>query len=190
MPYAPPTIVTILTPALISAGMIGQGVPKYSLGVATGVSNWLRAIKVTTIDGGTAGVGKGAPTPLIVPQPLLYANILRGMATNNLLGIMAPVFAVGLSTGLSTSFLQAFTSTTHPSVGTGAAVASFRAPPAYPHLERGFKAVGMVGDGPTKKARALGQALDTTFASLVLPVAIAGPPSPSPSSGSGTGNLI
>lgn len=190
MPYAPPSIVTVLTPPLLASGMIGPGLPKYSLGVATGVSNWLRSITVSTIDTGTAGAGKGVPTPLIVPQPLLYTNILLGMGAFGILGLMAPVFAVGLSTGLSAAFLQALTNTAHPSVGTGAGVATFRAPPAYPVLELGFKIAGLVGDGPTKKALALGKALDTTFASLVLPVAIAGPPSPSPSAGSGTGNLI
>jgi len=190
MPYAPPQVTATLIPPLLASAMIGPGMPKLALGIATGLAIWVPKIKITTVDAGTAGVGEGAPVPILVPQQLLYANILLGMRFQKILGPLAPVYAVGLSTGLSLAFLQMLTSTQHPTVGTGAAVAKFGAPPAALDLRKGFSVVGLVGDGVNKKSKALGQALDRTFSSLVLPVPIVGPPSPSPSSGSGFGSII
>jgi hypothetical protein len=54
----------------------------------------------------------------------------------------------------------------------------------------GFKSVGMVGLYTDRKALALGMALDTTFATLVEPVAIVGSASPTAGSGVGTGKIL
>jgi hypothetical protein len=189
MPVLVPGIVGALIPNLISTGMIGTGVPKYALGVALGLLDWVPKIRVQTVDTGTLGAGKSAPTPLFVPQPLIYTNLMIGAASQGLLGVMLPVFNVGLANGLVTSFGQMVLNTTHPSVGAGGGVAKFLAPPAAVSMISGFQKAGMSGDGPVKKAKALGRALDGVFAVLVMPVVIVGPPSVSPGAGSGFGGI-
>ena len=190
MPVLVPGIVGALIPNLVSTGMIGTGVPKYALGVALGLSNWIPKVRIQTVDAGTLGVGKSAPIPLIVPQPLLYTNLMIGAASQGLLGVFLPVFTVGLANGLVLSFAQMLINTTHPSVGAGAAVAKFLAPPAAMSMLQGFKQAGMNGNASDKKAKAIGRALDMTFAVLVMPVVIVGPPSISPGAGSGFGGLV
>jgi hypothetical protein len=190
MPVTVPGIMGAVLPNLVSVAMIGTGTPKYSKGVALGVSYWIPKVKVNTVDVGTAGAGKNVPLPLVVPPQLLYANILVGMTANGLAGILMPVFALGLANGLAMAFAQMLVSTNHPTVGVGAGVAKFSGPPAYSSILQGFKDAGMDGDKLPKKAKALGMALDVTFASLLLPVAIVGPPSISPGGGSGFGSII
>jgi hypothetical protein len=190
MPVTVPGIMGAVLPNLISVAMFGTGTPKYAKGVALGVSYWIPKVKVNTVDVGTAGAGKNVPLPFVVPNALLYSNILMGMTVNGLAGVLMPVFAVGLSNGLTMAFLQMLVNTNHPTVGVGAGVAKFSGPPAYSSILQGFKAAGMNGDKLPKKARALGMALDVTFASLVIPIAIVGPPSISPGGGSGFGNII
>jgi hypothetical protein len=190
MPVTVPGIMGALIPNLVSVAMIGTGVPQYCKGVALGVTKWIPQVKVQTVDVGTAGAGKSAPTPIIVPQPLLYANVLLGMTSQGLAGVFMPVFAVGLTNGLVLSFIQMVISTNHPSVGTGGGVAKFSAPPAASAMIQGFKEAGLKGDGSIKKAKAVATALDKTFAILVLPVVIVGPPSPAPGAGSGFGSIV
>lgn len=190
MPVTVPGIMGSLIPSMISVSLIGTGVPKFSRGVALGLQQWIPQVKVSTVDTGTAGAGKNVPMPLIVLTPILYANILLGMKAQNLLGIHAPIFANGLSMGLTGAFLQMLVVTNHPSVGTGAGVATFKAPPAARSILSGFQQVGLKGPGSSKEAKALGMALDRTFASLIMPIAIVGPSSPSPGAGSGFGNIL
>jgi hypothetical protein len=179
-----------LIPNLISVGMIGTGLPKYARGVALGLQQWIPKVRVNTIDTGTAGAGKNVPLPLVVPQPVLYLNLVAGMTAQKQIGVLMPAMAAGLANGLVICFAQTLVSTTHPSVGTGGGVAKFSAPPAAQSMISGFAQAGMVGDQATKKAKAIGGALDRTFAILVMPIAIVGPPSPAPSAGSGFGSLI
>lgn len=179
-----------LIPSITATGMIGVGVPKYALAIATGISIWIPQVKVITADTGTLGVGAGTPTPIILPIPVLYGNLVAGMLSQGLAGVLMPAMMAGLANGLAGAFFQAVTSTIHPVVGAGGGVATFRALPATPSMLLGFASAGLVGDGPIKKARAVGMALDRTFASLVLPIGIVGPPSVSPSAGAGVGNII
>lgn len=189
MPVTVPGFMGALIPNLISVAMIGTGLPKYARGVALGLQQWIPKIRVNTVDVGTAGAGKSAPVPLIVPQPILYANIIGGMVSQKQAGVLMPALALGLANGLVLCFGQTVINTTHPSVGAGGGVAKFFAPPAAQSMISGFQQAGMTGDQATKKAKALATGLDLTFAILVMPVAIVGPPSPSPSAGSGFGGL-
>lgn len=189
MPVIVPGIMGALIPNLVSTGMIGIGVPKYALGVSLGLSKWISKVRVITVDVGTLGVGKSAPTPLLVPQPLLYTNLMIGAASQGLLGALLPPFTVGLANGLCLAFTQMILNTTHPSVGSGGGVAKFLGPPAAMSMLQGFKQAGMTGNASDKKAKAIGRALDMTFAVLVLPVGIVGPPSISPGAGSGFGGI-
>lgn len=190
MPATIPGMMTTLIPSLAASGMLGIGVPKYALGIATGISIWLPQVKILTVDTGTAGVGAGTPTPIIIPVPVLYANLVAGMTSQGLAGPLMPAMMLGLANGLTASFAQGVTSTLHPTVGVGGGVATFRATPATSSILAGFASAGLLGDGPAKKARAIGSALDRTFASLILPIAIVGPPSIAPSAGTGVGNII
>lgn len=190
MPVVLPAITGLLTANMTAAGMLGTDVSKIATGIATGLTQWIPQIIVQTIDTGTLGAGKGTPTPLLVPQPALYAALLAGDAAFGFIGILNPAFTLGVANGLSQAFLAMLTNTAHPSVGVGAGVARFIAPPAGPAMTAGFTAVGLKGMDMPKKANAIGQGLDTVFASLVLPVTIAGSASPSPSSGTGVGNII
>lgn len=190
MPVTSPGIMGVLIPNLASMAMIGSEVPRYARGVANGLVKWVPQIKVQTVDVGTAGAGKSAPTPVVVPQPMLYGNIVAGMSANGLAGMLMPAFSTGLANGLVLAFAQMLISTNHVGVGSGGGVAKFLAPPATPAIIQGFQEAGMVGDGPVRKAAALGMALTNTFAILVLPVAIVGPSSPAPGSGTGFGNIV
>jgi len=187
MPATIPGVVGVLVPNILFTGV---GVIKYSKGVANGLTAWSRAIQISTTDAGTVGVGKGAPIPLIVPQPILFGNILAGMKAYDLIGLLAVPFVLGLSTGLSLAFAQMLINTTHPSVGSGTAIAKFSAPPASSFMISGFARENMTGEGSVRKARALSQGLDRSIASLVIPVPIVGPAASAPSSGSGSGKLI
>jgi len=190
MPVVPPGIVGMLVPNMTVTGNIGSGVSKFAGGVAAGLAVWVPKIVVQTIDSGSLGVGSGGPMPLLVPPPLLYANLLIGSASFGILGPMDPLLELGLANGLTASFVQMLVKTTHPGVGAGSAIARFQAPPCIPDMIAGFASVQMVGDGPVKKASAVGMALDITFASLVMPVPIVGAPSPSGGAGVGFGQII
>jgi hypothetical protein len=190
MPATVPGFLGVLIPNLVSTGMIGTGLPKYARGVALGLQQWVPQVKITTIDTGTAGAGKNVPLPIIVPQPILYTNLIAGMVSQKLTGVFMPSFIAGLANGLVLCFTQTLISTTHPSVGVGGGVAKFSAVPAAQSMISGFAQAGMVGDQAVKKAKALATGLDRTFAILIMPVVIAGPPSPFPSAGSGFGSLI
>lgn len=190
MPVTVPGIMGSLMPNLASVAVIGIGMPKYARGVALGLTEWVPQIRVNTIDTGTAGSGKNVPLPLFVPTPILYANLLAGMAAQKLIGVVTPAFIMGLTNGLALAFGQMLVNTFHPSVAVGGGVAKFTAPPAARSMISGFQRAGLKGPTATKKARALGQGLDMTFASLVLPVVIVGPSSPFPGAGSGSGGIL
>jgi len=185
-----PGFMGALIPNLLSVTMIGTGIPKYARGVALGLQQWVPQVRVTTVDTGTAGVGKNVPLPVVVPQPVLYANLLAGMLAQKQAGVFMPPFIAGLTNGLVLCFAQVVISTTNPSVGVGGGIAKFSAPPAAQSMISGFLQAGMVGDQAIKKAKAVATGLDRTFAILVLPIVIVGPPSLSPSAGSGFGSLI
>lgn len=190
MPVTVPGILGAVLPNLVSVAMLGTGTPMYARGVALGVSYWIPKVRVSTVDVGTAGSGKNAPLPLVVPTPLLYSNLLTGMTANGLAGILMPAFVLGLSNGLTLAFSQMLINTTHPTVGSGTGVAKFSGPPAFSSILQGFVDAGMTGEVLSKKSRALGMALDATFVSLVIPLVIVGPSSVSPGTGKGLGRII
>jgi len=190
MPVTPPGIIGAIVPSLVSCSFLGTSVPKYANGVAQGLVRWVPLIKIQTIDGGTAGVGSNIPLPLVVQTPVLYANILSGMLSNGLNGLLMSAFVSGLSTGLTTAFAQMLIKTTHPGVGVGTGVASFRAPPAFASISSGFATAGMNGPASLQAARALATVLDITYASLLIPVAIVGSPSTIGASSTGFGTII
>jgi hypothetical protein len=190
MPLTPVGLAGVLLPALAASGMIGTATPQFATGVATGTTLFLQAATVTSIDTGTLGVGAGS-VPLLVPQPLLLANVLTGMAAAVIVGPMAPPMALGLANGLSTGLLQGLLVTTHPSVGSGAGVARVvGSGSAVAPMIAGFAAAGMVGPGAVKKATAIGIALDITFAAFVIATPIAGASAPSPGTGIGFGKIV
>ena len=189
MPITPVGLTGVLVPALIASAQIGTGVPKLALGVATGVTTFAAQSTVTSVDTGTLGVGVTV-APLVVPQPLLLANILAGFAATGTVGVMSPVLAVGLANGLSLGFLQGLITMTHPGVGAGAGVAKVIPAGAVPAMIAGFAAAGMVGVGSVKMATAIGIALTLTFTTFVLPVPIVGAPSIVPGAGVGVGKIV
>jgi hypothetical protein len=189
MPLVAPALSATITAAIFAGGLIGPAVPKLGSGIGQGIALWVKQLKVTTLDAGAVGVGKGL-APLIIPQPLIMVNLLIAYAENGQLGVMAPLEASGIANGLFTGFAQGVISTTHPSVGSGAAVARIVGPPAFSSLMQGFLSVGITGQGASKKANAISMALNVVIQTLVLPVAIVGAPGPSPSSGSGSGSII
>jgi len=189
MPITGPGSASVLIPNLASTGNIGTGMPQLATGIGTGLSLWTPTIRVATVDVGTAGVGVGS-LPLVVPQPALYGFLIESMAATAQLGPLGPLFQLGLANGLVAAFVQGLILTTHPSVGTGSAVARFFAPPASVPMVQGFSMVGMVGSGPVKFATAIGLALSKTFAALTLPMPIVGSASTSGSSGLGSGGII
>lgn len=192
MPLNPPALTAgFLVPNIVSTGNIGIGVPKFSQAVAVGVCNYLTIqTKITSVGTGTLGAG-ATIFPLIVPQPLISTSMLQGFASVGILGPMAPLLIQGLSTGLATGWLAlALLNIQYPNVGVGAGVAKFVGPSAVPAMIQGFASLGMVGEGPTKTAKAIGIGLDTIFAALVLPVPIVGSPSIVPSGGVGIGMVI
>lgn len=190
MPIALPVAVPTLAANLAATSMIGTGVPKYCAGVVTGLTIWVPQINVSTNDVGSTGTGTNIPLPVTLATPVLLANLLTGMTSQGLIGVMMPPFISGLANGLTAVFLQALVSTQHVGVGSGSGVARFTAPPAFPSIAAGFASAGMVGPVATRKAQALGIGLDRTFASLLLPVAIVGSASPSATTGVGFGKII
>jgi len=190
MPVSPPQALATIAPSLISVAIIGVGVPKFTQGFGIGLSTWTPKITIQTVDAGAAGAGKGAPIPILIPQPVLVTNLMVGFQAYGLTGLMEPVFVVGLANGLVQLYLQAFTNTFHPGTGSGAGVARFTPPPASPDFIAGFASVDMTGEGAIKMARALAQGLETTFRTLILPQPIVGPAGPSPGGGTGFGTII
>lgn len=190
MPVTIPGLVGALMPNLLSTGHLGLDTPKLATGIATGVATWIPQIVIQTVDSGSLGAGKGVPIPLVVPQPALYGALVAGDAAFGLLGILTPLMTLGIANGLVLGFAQMLLNTVHAGIGVGAGVATFRAPPAGPVMVAGFQASGMNGEDAVKKANAIGMGLDTTFASLVLPVSIVGSASPAGGASTGVGNII
>lgn len=190
MPIALPIAVPLLAANLVSTGMLGIGVPKYATGVINGLTLWVQQIIVNTNDVGSGGAGTNVPLPTLVPTPILYANLVAGMVSQGLIGPLMPPFILGLANGLTAVFLQTLIVTQHVGVGTGAGVARFTAPPAFPSIITGFAMAGINGVATVKKAQALAQGLGQTFASLFLPVVIVGSASPTVTSGVGFGKIL
>lgn len=192
MPVTPVGAATVITPNLIAVGMIGTGVPQFSLGLGYGLSLWAPAMTVKTVDTGTLGVGAGV-VPLVVPPPLLLTNLLIAFTTVGLMGVMAPLKCQGLSVGMSLAFAQGLVVTTHPTVGTGTCICSFTPPMppiAVPLFVQGFALAGVTGIAVTQIATAISLALVQTFTPYVLPSPIVGPPSPVASGGVGFGSVM
>jgi hypothetical protein len=190
MPLTPVSVAAIMQPSLTAVSFIGVGTPKLAQALGIGLTTWTPKIAVQTVDSGTLGAGKGVPIPIILAPPVLQLNLTLGFTANGILGLLAPVFITGLTTGLVQTYATALTNTAHVGVGLGAGVATFRPPPAFADLKRGFDAVGATGDGAVKLCRSLAQGLESTFSTLVLPQPISGPPSPAPGAGSGFGVIL
>lgn len=190
MPLTPVSVAAIMLPNLAAASFIGVGTPKLARAIGIGLSTWTPKISISTIDAGTGGAGKGVPVPILLASPVVQANLYAGFTGQKILGLLAPLFITGLTNGLTQTYLTALTNTVHVGVGVGSGVATFKAPPAFGDLKIGFNAVGATGDGATKFCRALAQALESTFSTLVLPQPIVGPPSPSAASGRGSGSIF
>lgn len=189
MPFLPSIAAPILLTNLISVGDVGQGAGTLAMGIAVGVSEWLPTVQVTTADTGTIGAGIGE-IPLLVPTPLLLPNMTVGFAAQEIIGVMAPPTILGITNGLVLAFASALVSTTHPSVGTGSAVVKFSSPPSAQAMIAGFASQGMNTPVAAKLATAISQALDTTFAALILVSPIVGPAGPTASVGVGSGNIV
>ena len=181
MPLNPPTLsAAFLAPNMIATGNVGIALPKLAQGIAIGVCQYLSGqSRVVTVDAGTLGAGTSF-MPLIVPTPLVLTSLTAGFASMGVLGMLAPKLISGLATGLTSGWLSlALLQSNHPTVGVGVGVARIVGPSAVAAMISGFASVGMVGDGPTKFARAIGMGLDTTFSSFVqVGIPIVGSPSP------------
>ncbi len=189
MPLVTPALTGTITTSLLSSGMIGTATPKFASGVSLGLTTWAHQLVVNTVDVGVVGVGKGF-LPFLIPTPMLLTALLVSYAANGQLGVMAPLEATGLATGISLGLAQGALVTTHPTVGTGAGVARISGPPAFSSLMQGFSSVGITGSGASAKANAISSALMVVLQTLVLPIPIVGPGSITPSSGSGSGNIL
>lgn len=189
MPVVPFSLAGVLTPALLGTGMLGLGVPNFSLGVSIGAAKWIKTVPVITTDTGSLGVGSGQ-LPLVIPQPLLLTNIASSMAAMGMNGVMMPLKALGLATGLSGGLALGLVKTTHPGIGVGTGIAKFLPSPAAPFILAGLAEVGMTGTGVTLLGTAIGLGLTKTLASLTLPIPIVGSASPSGGAGVGTGMVI
>jgi len=190
MPVTPFTAAAILTPNLLAVGMLGVGTPSLAQGVGIGLSTWTPKVAVESIDVGTLGAGKGVPIPVLIPPPVILTNLTIGFTAQGILGLLAPAFIAGLSNGLVQLYATALTNTTHVGVGVGSGVARFVPPPAFNDIKAGLEAVGANGDGAVKFSKALAQALESTFRTLILPQPIVGPPNIVPGVGKGFGTIF
>jgi hypothetical protein len=189
MPLVAPVLSATITTALLGSGMLGLATPKLASGLGLGLTLWVKKLKVSTVDTGAVGTGKGL-FPFLVPQPILMGALLVAYAANGHLGPMAPLEAVGLANGITIGLAQGILNTTHPSVGAGGAIARISGPPAVSSIMQGFSSVGITGQGASAKANAISSALMVVLQTLVLPVVIVGAGGPSPSSGKGFGSII
>jgi len=189
MPLTPAGLTAALTTNLFAAGNIGMKTPQLAAGIAAGVMIWNSTLKVTTVDAGSLGVGKGF-LPCVIPQPLLLVGLLGGLASTGNVGVRLPLLALGVANGLALGFPQGIIMTTHPTVGTGMGVAKFLGTSAVAGMISGFASVGMVGPGPSKMATGIGIGIDTAFAAFTCPVPIVGSASPSASGGTGFGAIV
>jgi len=192
VPLNPPALAAaFLAPNLLSTGNIGMGMPKFAMGVAVGVCQYLTVqAKVVTVDAGVLGVGTSI-MPLLVLPPLLQGGLYAGFSSMGILGPMAPLLITGLTNGLITGWTAlALLQTNHPGIGVGAGVARIVGPTAVPAMIAGFASMGMLGDGPIKTATAIGIGLDITFAGFFEPVPIVGTGSPVGGAGVGFGSVI
>lgn len=146
--------------------------------------------KVLTVDTGLLGVGTSI-LPLVVAPAAVQSALYASFSAAQLIGIMAPRLIVGLANGLASGWSSlALLQSQHPGVGVGSGVARIVAGPAALSMIAGFASAGMIGDGPVKVARAIAQALDTTFAGFVTPVVIVGSPSLVSGAGVGLGLVV
>lgn len=189
MPITSASVAGLVAANLASTGNAGIAVSLLAAGVGNGVSMWTPQIVVMTVDVGSAGVGSGGPIPVVVPGSLV-ATMTTAFVSFQVRGVAGPQIAAGIANGLIQAFLQGIIKTTHAGVGVGSAVATFRAPPAGPSMVAGFKSAGLLGTFAEPMALAIGSALDTTFASLVIPLPIVGSASPTGASGTGVGQII
>jgi hypothetical protein len=178
-----------LAPTMSATGMKGPDTPTLSKGIAIGVANWIPRIAVRTADTGSLGRGTGGPVALPVSEPEIFGNILAGDASQGLIGERSAPFTLGIAKGLTAAFLGMVVNTQHPNIGRGTASAWFQAPVAWPYILQGLHSVGLHGEVLPRKARAVGFALNKTFASLALEIPIVGSFLPLGGSGVGFGKI-
>jgi hypothetical protein len=189
MPLTPPLVTGALLASLPASGFIGISVPQLAAAIGAGVGLWVSsALQVVTVDVGTLGVGVGI-LPCVVPPALLTASMLTTFPATGHLGPFAPALANGVALGLSIAFPSGLITTSHPTVGLGACVATFVGT-AVPSMVAGFAAQGLAGPSGVLTATAVGAGLDITFNVLKLPIPIVGPPNIVPSGGVGFGKLL
>lgn len=188
MPITPASVTGLVASNLSSTGNLGIAAPLLAAGVGNGVGTWNPQIVVMTVDAGSAGAGSGGPIP--VPLSGLVGLMTAAFAAFGIKGMAAPTIATGIANGITQAYLQGLIKTTHAGVGLGSGVATFRAPPAGPVMVGGFKSAGLNGMFAEPIALAVGSALDSAFASLVVPVPIVGSASPTGASGTGVGQIL
>jgi hypothetical protein len=192
MPLNPASLASgFLVPSFLSVGHIGVEMPRFAMGIAIGVCQFLTTqAKVVTADVGTLGTGTSL-MPLIVPFPLIQGGLVTGFAAMGVIGVMSPGTLTGIANGLVSGFLSlALLQTNHPNIGVGSGVAKVIAFSAIPSMLQGFSSMSMVNDGSVQIASAIGMALDITFASFVEPIVIVGSASPIGGAGAGFGVII
>jgi hypothetical protein len=193
MPLDPISVGALVRTGLLSAGAIGTGSGRLTLGLTNALCTYGKtAMNVGTIDIGTAGAGKGIGIGVLIPQSILFTALSGFLPGHGISGLSMPQIALGVSIGYSTALSTAIINTLHPSVGVGtgklqitpnttAAVGIFTA---------AFLSAGMTGTAAPRLATAIAKALDSVLPTAIGIIAIAGPPSIIPSSGIGSGKLL
>lgn len=174
MPLAPPTVAGVIIPSLVANAQLGIAVPQLALGVATGMSILAKSSTVVSADVGTFAPGVTA-IPFVVPPPLLLASFLTTFPAAGVAGVMMPLLANGLATGMSLGFLQGIVTMAHAIVGAG--VAKFIPAGAVPAFLSGFAAAGLTGVSAVQLATAIGLSLIKAFGPYLFPVPCLGVPS-------------
>lgn len=193
MPLDPISVGGIMRTSLLAAGLVGTGSGRLSSGLSDALCTYGKSsMNVTTLDVGTAGVGKGTGFGVVLAQPILAASLTTGLPSGGISGIALPQLVLGISVGYSTALSTAIVNTTHPSVGSG--VGKLQIQPntiaAIGIFIQAFLSAGMTGSAVTILATAIAKSLDAVLPLAIGVVAIAGPPSVSPSTGFGTGKLL
>lgn len=190
MPLTPAGLAGTISTAMAGLAMTGVEIPRFALGIGTGVCLWTSStLVVATVDIGTLGAGVGT-FPCTIPQPLLLAGLTTGFASAGLVGVSSVPLITALANGLALGFPQGLITTAHSSVGVGVGTATFPGPSSIPSITTGLLTSGFSGTSLPQLAAAIGMGLDIAFAGFVIPVPIVGPPSPFPSGGVGVGKIV
>ena len=193
MPLDPISVFAIMQSSLLGAGLLGVANSQLALGLTNALSVYGQTtMVVTTIDVGTAGVGKGTGAGVVLPIPTLLSSFSVSLPSAGIAGLSMPQLALGISTGYSTALASAIINTVHPSVGVGSGKLQIvpNTLVAIQTFITAFLSAGLTGIMAVPLATAVATGLDAVLPSAVGVVAITGPPSSVSAAGAGSGKLV